>query len=113
RELADLRNECDSLIYSVEKTMKELGEKADPALAARVNEAKEELAKAMSGAEAAELRAKKEKLERALHELSTAVYQRVAQGAARPAGQAEQGPSGEAGKTVDADYHVVDDEGKK
>ncbi|MCL6615254.1 MAG: molecular chaperone DnaK, partial [Firmicutes bacterium] len=53
RELADLRNECDSLIYSVDKTLKELGEKADPSLVARINEAKEELAKALPTAEAA------------------------------------------------------------
>ncbi|NLG85011.1 MAG: molecular chaperone DnaK [Firmicutes bacterium] len=113
RELADLRNECDSLLYAVDKTVKELGEKADPSLVSRINEAKEELAKAIPTAEAAELRAKKEKLEHALHELSSAVYQRVAQAAGpTTGGGAGSGSSGESAKPVDADYHVVDDDKK-
>ncbi|MGE5551681.1 MAG: molecular chaperone DnaK [Bacteroidota bacterium] len=115
KELADLRNECDAMTYSVEKTLKDLGDKADQSLVARANEAKEELAKAMAKDDVQEMKSKKEALERALHELSAAVYQQSAQaGAAQAdAGPTGYGPSGEGAKTVDADFNVVDDEGKK
>ncbi len=114
RELIDLRNECDAMTYSVEKTLKDLGDKADPALVTRVNEAKEELAKAITKDDKQEMQNRKEALERAMHELSAAVYQRSAQAGTPPGdeGPTGYGPAGEGGKTVDADYNVVDEDGK-
>ncbi|MGE5527893.1 MAG: molecular chaperone DnaK [Patescibacteria group bacterium] len=117
RELIDLKNQCDAMVYSVDKTLKELGDKVDTALAARVNEAKAELTKVMAGDDAAAIEAAKDRLEKALHELSAAVYQRsAAKGTGTPPpdeGPTGYGPGGDGSKTVDADYNVVDDEGKK
>ena len=116
RETVDLRNECDSMVYSVDKTLKDLGDKADAALVGRINQAKEELAKALTGEDLQEMRNKKDSLEKVLHELSTAVYQRATQAQAgappQDTGPTGYGPGGEGGKTVDADYDVVDDDKK-
>ena len=116
RESIDLRNECDSMIYAVDKALKDLGDKADAALVGRINQAKEDLAKALAGEDLQEMRSKKDSLEKALHELSTAAYQRATQAQAGAApqdtGPTGYGPGGEGGKTVDADYNVVDDDKK-
>jgi len=117
REMADLRNECDAMVYSAEKTVKDLGEKADPSTIGKVNAAKDELTGASASGNAEEMRAKKDALEKAIHELSAAVYQHAAQaGQAAPDGadgaESHEGAGG-GGPTVDADYHVVEDEEKK
>ena len=117
REMADLRNECDAMVYSAEKTVKDLGEKADQSTIGKVNAAKDELTGAIASGNAEEMRAKKDALEKAIHELSAAVYQHAAQaGQATPDGadgaESHEGAGG-GGPTVDADYHVVDDEEKK
>ena len=103
-------------IYAVDKALKDLGDKADAALVGRINQAKEDLAKALAGEDLQEMRSKKDSLEKALHELSTAAYQRATQAQAGAApqdtGPTGYGPGGEGGKTVDADYNVVDDDKK-
>ena len=114
REMADLRNECDAMVYSAEKTVKDLGEKADPSTIGKVNAAKDELTGASASGNAEEMRAKKDALEKAIHELSAAVYQHAAQaGQAAPDGAESHEGAGGGGPTVDADYHVVEDEEKK
>ena len=102
-------NEADSLIYTTEKSLKELGEKADQAQVEKVNAVKEELQKAVTAKNISEIKAGKEKLEKALHELSATIYNQAAPGdpgAADAGGTDNYGPEG---PTVDADYKVQDD----
>lgn len=121
REEADLRIESDSLIYSVEKALKDYGEKADAARVEEVKRSKEELRSALAGTDIEAIRQKKEALEKVLHELSATLYQQAAgAGQAGPggfgpgAGQAGQpGPDASTNHTTDADYRVVDDDKSK
>jgi molecular chaperone DnaK len=117
KEQVEIRNEADSLVYTVDKTLKDIGEKADPSHVEKVKQAKEELATALSGQDYDAIRAKKEALEKVLHDLSATIYNQAAgaQQAGAGAGATDDGPTGygpgaEGGPTVDADYKVRDDQ---
>ncbi len=114
REEAEAVNEADSLVYTAEKTLKDIGDKADKAQVERVQQAKEELQKAVSNKDLAAIKDKKEVLEKSLHELSATIYNQNAGSQAGSEGPSpDQGPTGYGpqadGPTVDADYKVQDD----
>lgn len=119
KELVDARNQADSLIYSTEKTMRELGGKVDSAAKENLNKAIEELKEAAGGDDLEKIKAASEKLNSLLHEISTKLYEQVSKEEQAQAGAGagpQQGPAGGAGEqedVVDADYEVVDDEEKK
>jgi molecular chaperone DnaK len=124
REEADTVNEADSMIYTTDKTLKDLGDKADKAQVEKVQQYRNELQEALKTKDLAQINEKKETLQKALHELSATIYNQTAQagagagaganaaGAGADQGQAEYGPQGE-GPTVDADYKVQDDKDNK
>lgn len=109
KELADARNEADSLIYSTEKTLRELGDKVDAAKKAEIEKAIERLREQVKGDSVADIKRLSEDLTRHLHELSTLLYQQAS---------GSQGGTGSTGSTnaqdtVDAEYHVVDEDENK
>jgi len=112
REEVEVRNEADSLVYTTEKTLKDLEGKVEQAEVDKANEAKEEVKKALEGTDIEAIKAAKDKLSEIVQQLSVKLYEQAAQAA-----QAEQGEAGDAGATddnvVDADYEVVEDEDKK
>ena len=113
REEIDTINEADSMIYTVEKTLKDIGDKADKSQVEKIQKAKEELAKAVSVKDLSEIKAKKEALEKVLHELSATIYNQAAGQGQGQTGTDEAGTDQshqEEGPTVDADYKVQDDE---
>ncbi len=107
REAAEVRNDADSLVYQVDKMLKELGEKITADQKRRVEEAKEALSKALAGSDIEEIKRKKDSLNSVLHEVTTQVYQQAQSSAAT--GDAGAGPSGN-GKAAGADGNVVDAE---
>ena len=115
REEADQVNEADSLIYTVDKTLKDIGDKADKSQVDKIQQAKEELQKAVTAKNLVEIKTKKEALEKVLHELSATIYNQTAGQPGAPGEETgtEQGPAGYGpqgdGPTVDADYKVQDD----
>ena len=118
REEADAVNEADSLIYTTDKTLKDIGDKADKSHVEKIQKAKEELQKAVTAKDIPEIKTKKEALEKALHELSATIYNQSAgqAGAQGAPGAGQEGPTGygpqNEGPTVDADYKVQDDKDK-
>jgi len=112
REEAETINEADSLIYTMEKTLKDIGDKADQSRVSKINSIKDELQQAVNAKDISRIKAKKEELEKALHELSATIYNQAA-GQGNGAQAADNGPTGygpaDDGKTVDADYKVQDD----
>lgn len=114
REEAETRNQADSLVYQTDRTMKELEGKAEQADVENVQKAKKELAEALTGSDVEKIKQKSEALSQALYAMSTKVYQQTGaqQGQGGPAGG---NPGGAESKenVVDADYEVMDDEGKK
>jgi molecular chaperone DnaK len=118
REEIDARNSLDSLVYNIEKMLKESGEKVQAADKTEVEAALAESKKLLEGTPTSgELKASHEKLTHASHKLAEVLYKaNAAQGAAGPAasGQAAADPAAEHKKdegVIDAEY--VDVEEKK
>ncbi len=114
RELAEARNQADSLAYSAEKSLKDLGDQVEPDKAEEVNKAIEELREASKGEELDRIKEATEKMNTYMHELSTKLYEQAkAQEGEAAAGEegAEGGESSEDENVVDADYDVQDEEG--
>ncbi|NLX91946.1 MAG: molecular chaperone DnaK [Firmicutes bacterium] len=114
RELADAKNQADSLIYSAEKTMRELGDKITGDKKAKLEKAIQELRDAASGNDLSRIKSATDSLNSSLHEVSSLLYEQVKQ----QAGGQNAGPGGTSGAgkqddVVDADYEVVDDDDKK
>ncbi|UCH38119.1 MAG: molecular chaperone DnaK [Candidatus Bathyarchaeota archaeon] len=118
KEEADVRNNADSLIYTAEKTKKDLGEKISPANITQIDKAIEELREALSGTDIEAIKTKTDMLSKVLQEVGTVVYQQAAQQQAQQQTQQSQrasdsdSTSSEGEKVVDADYKVVDEETK-
>ncbi|MBW1776109.1 MAG: molecular chaperone DnaK [Deltaproteobacteria bacterium] len=119
KELAEARNHADSLIYSTEKSIKELGDKVEPATKSQVEDAISRLKTAMEGEDAGEIRRLSDELMQTSHKLAEAMYQKASQdGQEQQAStegadtQAGGGPSGADEDVVDADFEEVK-EGKK
>jgi molecular chaperone DnaK len=89
KEEAEVRNRASSLIYSTEKSLKEIGDKLDAGAKADVEAALADLRKVSENGTAAEVKAATEKLEQASYKLAEALYQKT--GAAGGAGTANGG----------------------
>jgi molecular chaperone DnaK len=109
RELVDARNNADSLIYSTEKSIKEIGDKLDDATKEEINKAIENLKKAMEGEDTEEIKRLADELTQASHKLAETMYAKAAEQQAQAgAGGAES--AAEASKdedVVDADFEEV------
>jgi molecular chaperone DnaK len=119
RELVDARNHADALIYSTEKSIKDLGDKIDAETKSKVEAAIEPLKKAMEGDDTEEIKRLTEEMTQASHKLAEAMYQQASQADAQQqdgAGAADQeqaGPSAPDEDVVDADFEEVKDDDKK
>ncbi len=116
RERTEAKNEADNLIYSIEKSLKEFGEKVPEPDKQKINSAINELREAIKRDDLAAIKEKSENLKQASHKLAEMIYsQAQSQQASQNSGASEREnkkPSGE--KPVeDADYEIVDDEEKK
>ncbi len=119
KELVEARNSADALIYSTEKSIKDLGDKIDASTKGKVEAAIEPLKKAMEGDDVAEIKRLSEELTQAAHKLAEAMYQQASQedqqqaGADAAGGPEQPGPSPSEEDVVDADFEEVKDEDKK
>jgi molecular chaperone DnaK len=109
RELVEERNKLDTLIYTVEHTMKDLADKAPADLQGSVNTAIEEAKKALEGNEAAAIKTAFENLEKVSHKVSEEAYKKAAAAGAGANGAAAEGAQEASPKddVVDADYEEV------
>jgi molecular chaperone DnaK len=113
RERTEAKNEADNLIYSIEKSMKELGNKVPDAEKDKVNSAISDLRKAINSDNLNEIKAKMETLKQASHKIAEMVYAQ-AQGQQSNSEQANSSQQAKTEKPVeDADYEIVDDDAKK
>ncbi|MFC4076752.1 molecular chaperone DnaK [Salinithrix halophila] len=113
KEQVEIRNKADQLVFTTEKTLKDLGDKVEEADRQKAEEAKEKLKTALEGSDDEAIQSASEELEKVVQELSVKLYQQQAAEA-----QAQQGAdTGQANQerddVVDADYEVMDDEDKK
>ena len=118
KEEVEQRNHADSLIYSTEKTLKELGDKVSADDKAKIEAQIADLKKTMEGTDVNMIKTGCEKLTEISYEAFGKIYQQQAaqQGAAgadpNAAQQANQSGDSSDDNVVDADYEVVDDDKK-
>jgi molecular chaperone DnaK len=117
KDEVETRNNADSLVYQAEKTIKDLGDKADKAQVEKIQAAAEVVKEALKGTDLEAIKKATEELQKPLYEMSAAAYQAAEQaGAAQGQGAPDAGQQA-AGKkdddVVDAEYKVVDDEKDK
>ncbi len=117
RELVDARNTADALIYSTEKSLKDLGDKVDAETKTKVEAASEALKKAMEGEDVNEIKRLSEELTQSSHKLAEAMYQQASAQGAEQAGDgadadAQAGASTADDDVVDADFEEVKDDKK-
>lgn len=110
KELVEARNQADQLIYSVDKTIKDLGDKVDQAEIDKANAGKEELQKALESNDLEAIQKATEALSETVQQLSVKLYEQAAKDAqAGEAGAAGGADGAKRDNVVDADYEVVDD----
>lgn len=110
KEEVETRNRADELVYTTEKSLRDLGDKVEPSERQKIEAAVKELKDALAGSDVEKIKSCMDSLVQASHKLAEAVY---AQAAA--AGGASQGGGGTSSgegqeEVVDADYEVMDDE---
>ena len=107
KEEVEIRNQTDSLCYSTEQTLNELGDKVSADVKSKAEAAIADAKKALEGSDVEAIKAAGESLQSVAYELAQVVY-----------ADAQQQTDGAAGAqpadddVVDADYEVVDDEDK-
>ncbi len=116
RELVEARNQADNLIYTTEKSLKELGDKVDSATRDQINQKIEALKKAMEGDDINAIKTAQDELMQASHKIAEMLYQQTqaggaaaGAGAAGAAGGQASGESKGGGEddVVDADFEEV------
>ncbi|MDE7241651.1 Hsp70 family protein, partial [Desulfovibrio sp.] len=114
QELIEARNHADSLIYGTEKSLADLGDKADASVKGDIETRIADLRKLMEGEDAAAIKHAADELAKASHKLAEQLYQQQAQQAgAQPgpdagaAGGAAGGQPGGNDDVVDADFTEV------
>ena len=122
KEAVDAKNQGEALAYQADKTIKDLGDKADKAQAEKVEDAVRKLREALKGTDTDAIKKATEELQKPLYEMSAAAYQQAqaagaAAGAAEGAapGQQQEAAQGEQkadDNVVDAEYTEVKDDKK-
>ncbi len=103
----EVRNQADSLAYSTEQTLKELGDKVPADVKKETEDAVAATKKALDGTDVDAIKAASEKLQDAAHKLAQVVYSNTQAETSQPSGS---GASNGGDDVVDADYEVVDDD---
>jgi molecular chaperone DnaK len=115
RELAEARNQAETLLYSTEKSLTEHRDSLETDTVSEIESRMDELRGVLDGEDASAIRTKSEDLMQAAHKLAEAVYQRVQTEQQATAGAT----SGDGASTSDeevveeADYEVIDEEEAK
>ncbi len=113
KELIEKRNEADSLVYSTEKMIKDLGDKLDQSKTDEVNKALDKLKEVKDSDNMSEIDSALEEVKNHVNELSTLLYQQAQQEQQAQQGQAETDAGSEDEEVYDADYEDVDPEGEQ
>jgi molecular chaperone DnaK len=116
QELIEVRNNADTLVYTTEKSLRDMGDKVDAALKAEIEAKTEAVKEALKGDDLEAIKRAHDDLSQTSHKLAEQLYAQQnhqAQGGSQagPQGPQEGQPGGAAGKddddVVDADYTEV------
>lgn len=108
KELIEVRNHADNLIYSAEKTLRDAGDKVSAELKARTEEKIRTLRDRMGGEDIQAIRSASDELGQVLQQLGASMYQQASgsdpqQGGGPATGQSGPG-GGDSGEVVDGEF---------
>jgi molecular chaperone DnaK len=119
KEEAEIRNNADSIAYTTEKTLTDVGDKLPSDLKNKITDSLNALKEALKGTDNDVIKARTDELTKIIQEAGTEIYKQTAaaQQQQQPGGQEQPSPGPEpqeeqGKKTVDAEYKVVDDDKK-
>jgi molecular chaperone DnaK len=113
RQLAEARNDADTLIYTVEKSLKDYGDKVSEDDRQKINSALERCRNLKDTAtDADELRKAIDELTAASHKIAEEMYKGSAAGAQKTAGGPSEGAQKEKEEVVEAEFEDVDKDKK-
>ena len=110
KEEADLRNDVDTLLFTVDKTLKELEGKVDADEVKKAETARDELKAAVEANNIEEMKAKRDALSEIVQNLTVKLYEQAAQAQQAAQQQDPNAAQGSADDVVDADFEEVDDD---
>ena len=106
REKVEARNQAESLVHGAEKSLADLGDKADPALKEEVEKASEALKEALADEDREDFAAETEALSAALMKVGEAAYAASQEEGAEGA----EGAAGQDDNVVDAEFEDISDD---
>ncbi|MGC9517106.1 MAG: molecular chaperone DnaK [Methanomicrobiales archaeon] len=110
QEEIEIRNNADSMIYTSEKTLEELGDKVPGDKKEKIESLVKELRDLIGGEDLAAIKDKTEELTKIVQEVGATIYQQAQQEQAQQQSHQGSGPedkgSDEGDDTIDADYEV-------
>ncbi len=109
REEVDTRNRADQLVFETEKNLENFKDQIDPDTKAKIEAAVGRVKEALKGSDQSEIKASTEDLQKVWHEASAKMYQQASSQQGPQPGEQAGAQSPDEGKTVDADYEVVND----
>jgi len=116
REEAEIRNNADSIAYTTEKTITDIGDKLPSDLKNKITDSLTALKETLKGANTEAIKAKTDELTKIVQEAGAEIYKQTAAQQQASAEQPQPGaePQQDQGtKTVDAEYKVVDEDKKQ
>ncbi|MCM3367169.1 molecular chaperone DnaK [Bacillus safensis] len=112
KEEIEVRNEADQLVFTTEKTLKDLEGKIDEEQVEKANDAKDALKAAIEKGEFEDIKAKKDELQTIVQELTTKLYEEAAK-QAQAQQEGAEGAQKADDNVVDAEYEEVNDDQEK
>ena len=122
KELIEVRNQADNIVYATEKSLKEHGDKVDPSTKDSIEKALENLKKVQNDEDVDKIKAAIEELIKVSHKLAEEMYKTASANAGNPEDSQGQGPESNQSETnttqssgddvVDADFEEVKDNKK-
>ena len=112
KEEIEVRNEADQLVFTTEKTLKDLEGKIDEEQVKKANDAKDALKTAIEKGEFEDIKAKKDELQTIVQELTTKLYEEAAK-QAQAQQEGAEGAQKADDNVVDAEYEEVNDDQEK
>ncbi|MFD1900068.1 molecular chaperone DnaK [Enterococcus termitis] len=109
KEEVDLRNDVDALLFTVDKTLKELEGKVDADEVKKAEDARDELKAAVEANDIEQMKAKRDSLNEIVQNLTVKLYEQAAQQQAQENPEAAQGGADD---VVDADFEEVEGDDK-
>ncbi|EGO2745493.1 molecular chaperone DnaK [Enterococcus faecalis] len=109
KEEVDLRNDAEALLFTVDKTLKELEGKVDAEEVKKAEDARDELKAAIEANDIEQMKAKRDSLNEIVQNLTVKLYEQAAQQQAQENPEAAQGGADD---VVDADFEEVNGDDK-